>query len=291
MRCRLAHPFPLSSFRPDPAGVAALYTLVNGSEQDRIPANDRGLMYGDGVFRTLRLRQGRPLDRERHLAKLRNDCAALGIACPPDELLAAELDAVAARFPDGVAKLVVTRGPGDRGYAPKATGAPTRIVSAGPAPVYPEHYRRLGVKVRLCRTRLAQQPALAGIKHLNRLENVIARGEWNDGHTAEGLMLDRDGNLIEGTMSNLFLVVDGGVVTPDLSLCGVAGVQRDRVLEYAAAQGIAATIRPVSVADLQQANEVFLVNSVIGLWPVAGLEAMIWSVGPLTRRLMQALHG
>lgn len=268
-----------------------MYTLVNGTEQDRIPANDRGLMYGDGVFRTLRLQQGRPLDRELHLAKLRADCAALGIACPPPQVLAAELDLVAARFPDGVAKLVVTRGPGDRGYAPRAGGEPTRIVSAGPAPTYPEDSQRLGVKVRLCRTRLSQQPALAGIKHLNRLENVLARGEWSDADTAEGLMLDRDGNLIEGTMSNLFLVMDGGLVTPDLSLCGVAGVQRDRVLEFARVQGIAARICPVSLPDLQSASEVFLVNSVIRLWPVSGFEAVNWPVGPLTRKVMQGLHG
>jgi len=164
------------------------------------------------------------------------------------------------------------------------------MVHTRPWPDYPEEYRKLGVPVRWCETRLARQPRLAGIKHLNRLEQVLARAEWRD-EFAEGLMCDTEGQVIEGTMSNLFLVQKGTLVTPDLSQSGVAGVMRAEVLEQADRLGIPHVLQPVSVGMVEQAEELFLTNSLIGIWPVARLEAQHYAVaGKITQTLQAALH-
>ena len=242
--------------------------LINGVPADALDVRDRGLAYGDGVFRTLRLRGGKPLLWDRHYRKLAHDCAALRLACPAQALLESELAQAAAHEPDGVARITITRGPGTRGYAPPDVPQPTRIVAVAPVPERPVQWATDGVRVRLCTTRATFQPALAGIKHLNRLDSVLARAEWTDAEIAEGLLLDHRGDLVGGTMSNVFLAERGVLVTPDLAGAGIAGVQRDRVLALAAAQGIATRVEPVPLARLQAADELFLVNSVIGLWPV-----------------------
>jgi len=163
--------------------------------------------------------------------------------------------------------------------AADATG--TRIVTPSPAPGYPDNYAGQGVRVHLCRVRLATQPALAGVKHLNRLENVLARAEWRDPAIAEGLMCDMTDAVIGGTMSNLFLLRNGKLLTPDVTRCGIAGVMRGLVLELAARHRVPVDITVISIDDLLAADEVFLVNSVIGLWPVAALNRKTWTVGAL----------
>jgi 4-amino-4-deoxychorismate lyase len=259
--------------------------LVNGVAQDAVSARDRGLAYGDGVFRTLRLRAGKPLFWERHYRKLAHDCAAIGIACPESSLLQGELRAAANDDPDGVARITVTRGSGERGYAPPTKPVPTRVVGVAPAPERPPHWATEGVLVRLCAMRATFQPRLAGIKHLNRLDSVLARAEWTDPGIAEGLLLDHRGDVVSGTMGNVFAVERGVLVTPDLAGGGVAGVQRERVLEYAAQDGSPVRTEPLSLARLLAADEVFLVNSVIGLWPVIAIADRRWQRGALTARV------
>lgn len=256
--------------------------LVNGMESDAVSVHDRGLMYGDGVFRTLTLRAGAPRLWQRQYAKLQADCRALSLACPPQDVLQIDLDAIARREPDCVVKIVVTRGSGRRGYAIAPDAAPVRIVTSHPLPAYPDDYYRRGVRVRMCRMRLAAQPALAGVKHLNRLENVLARSEWSDPAVVEGIMCDSDDNVISGTMSNLFLVQGDALITPRLERCGVAGVQRALVLELARTQGVAAAEATVSIDQLLGADELFLVNSVIGVWQIATLDRRAWGTGKLT---------
>jgi 4-amino-4-deoxychorismate lyase len=259
--------------------------LVNGVESDSISVRDRGLMYGDGVFRTFRLHGGKPLRWSRQYAKLAADCAVLRLVCPAADVLEHDLAAVAMRYPDCVIRIVITRGSGERGYAIPATASPARVVSASPLPDYPPHYYDHGVRVQLCRIRLAAQPALAGIKHLNRLENVLARAEWSDPGIAEGLLCDTDANVICGTMSNVFLVQGGELVTPDLARCGVTGVQRELVIELARINGIAARIANVSIDELLAADELFLVNSVIGVWQIAACGQNSWRRGPMTAQI------
>lgn len=259
--------------------------LVNGVESDAISVRDRGLAYGDGVFRTFMLRGGKPLLWARQYAKLAADCEALRIAGPDADVLERDLAAVAMRFPDCVVRIVITRGSGERGYAKPAAASPVRVVSASPLPDYPQRHYASGVRVQLCRIRLAAQPALAGIKHLNRLENVLARAEWSDPAIAEGLLCDADDNVICGTMSNVFLVRGGELVTPDLARCGVAGVQRELVIELARINNIPARIANVSIDELLAADELFLVNSVIGVWQIAAFGRKSWSPGPMTAQI------
>jgi 4-amino-4-deoxychorismate lyase len=259
--------------------------LVNGIESDAISVRDRGLMYGDGVFRTFTLRGGKPPLWLRQYAKLAADCKALRMACPAAGVFERDLAAIAACFPDCVVKIVVTRGSGERGYAIPAAACPVRVVSASPLPDYPQRHYDSGVRAHLCRIRLSAQPALAGIKHLNRLENVLARSEWNDPETAEGLLCDADGNVICGTMSNVFVVRGGVLVTPDLARCGVAGVQRELVIELARANNIPTRIESVSIDELLCADELFLVNSVIGVWQITALGRKTWNAGPMTAQI------
>jgi 4-amino-4-deoxychorismate lyase len=147
----------------------------------------------------------------------------------------------------------------------------------------------LAIQARICDLRLAHQPALAGVKHLNRLENVLARAEWNDAAIREGLLLDQDGNAIGGVMSNLFIVENGVLLTPDLSHCGVAGVTRDRVMALAAKLGIACRVEMLPLQRALNADELFFVNSLIGLWPVARLATQTWASVPVSMRIRNAL--
>jgi len=259
--------------------------LVNGVESDAISVRDRGLMYGDGVFRTFLLRGGKPLQWPRQYAKLAADCGALRIACPSADVLERDLAAVAMRFPDYVVRITITRGSGERGYAIPVAVSPVRVVSASPLPDYPQRHYERGVRVHLCRLRLAAQPALAGIKHLNRLENVLARAEWSDPEIAEGLLCDADDNVICGTMSNVFVVSGDELVTPDLARCGVSGVQRELVIELARINNVPARIANVSIDELLAADELFLVNSVIGVWQIAACGRKSWSPGPMTAQI------
>ncbi|MFA5242759.1 MAG: aminodeoxychorismate lyase [Sulfuricella sp.] len=263
-------------------------TLIDGIPSHAVSTNDRGLLYGDGVFRTLKRAAGVTHCWTRQYAKLAADCAALNLRCPDAALLAAELAQLPA---DCVAKIIVTRGPGTRGYAVAADAMPTRIVTASALPDYPESHYTSGVKVCLCSLRLASQPRLAGIKHLNRLENVLARMEWTDAAIAEGLLLDEAGNVIEGTMSNLFALRDGVLHTPDLSRCGVAGVQRERILAFAAELGLKTRVAPLALDELLAADEVMLCNSVIGLWPVREFNGRVWNGGAVGARLRALLEG
>jgi 4-amino-4-deoxychorismate lyase len=162
---------------------------------------------------------------------------------------------------------------------------PTRILMASPAPQYPANYLTDGVRLHLCSTRLAIQPLLAGIKHLNRLENVLARREWTNSEIAEGLMLDMDGNAIEGTMSNLFLLKGKTLHTPDLGSCGVAGVQRERIMDLAGGLGMTVRMENLPLARIYDADEVLLCNSVIGVWQVRELAGKTWQAGEMAVRL------
>lgn len=245
--------------------------LVNGAPGSTINAEDRGLSYGDGVFRTLRMQAGRPVGWDRQFAKLQRDCSALKIPCPSALVLSSELLQLGKALPDGVAKIIITRGVSSRGYAPSPQAEPTRIVNVTPAVKYPLDYAKQGVRMHVCKVRLGHQMLLAGIKHMNRLENVLAASEWQDPDVPEGLLSDISGFVVSGTRSNLFMLRGNILYTPNLARCGVAGVQRDRVMDWAKQHGVTCKTADFHVEELLQADEIFLVNSVFGLWPVREL--------------------
>lgn len=259
---------------------------VDGQPACSIGLANRGLAYGDGLFETLGVRHGRPSLLERHLARLALGCQRLGLAFD-EAVIRDELHDYAQRLGEGVLKLILTRGDSPRGYAGDAGAAPRRILQGAPWPEYPARRQVEGVALFPCRTPLALQPALAGLKHLNRLEQVLARAEWQSPDYAEGLMRDTEGRVIEGVFSNLFLVHEGRLLTPDLRRCGVAGTLRAELLARCAAASEPAAVEDVSLACLGEASEVFMCNSLYGIWPVRRCGELSWPVGPRTRKLQQ----
>jgi 4-amino-4-deoxychorismate lyase len=231
------------------------------------------------------VRGGLPLNWTHHYRRLAADCEMLALVLPEERDVLAEVALVAPG--EATVKVIVTRGAGGRGYAP-LRAPPTRIVAAFAPPNYPPAQARQGVQVRRCALVLSEQPRLAGAKTLNRLENVVARGEWTDPEVSEGLLGDAAGRVIEGTMSNIFIVKGASVSTPRLSRCGVIGAQRERVRELLAAEGMACLESDIRFEDIVDAQEVFLTNSLIGAWPVCRFGERRWIPGPITRRV-QAL--
>jgi 4-amino-4-deoxychorismate lyase len=269
--------------------------LINGSAGGDISALDRGLHFGDGVFETIACLHGRPRFLSLHLERLALGCRTLGFAPPAAEQLRAEIERLAGQRQRSIVKLIVTRGPATvRGYAVSGREQATRVAIRYPWPVEDPVSQRQGVSVRMAMIRLGENPALAGLKHCNRLEQILARGEPGAAATAEALMLSRSGNLVSGTMTNVFLV-DGlpqspRLRTPAVDLCGVAGIMRGVVLREAARAGIPAMECVLSPADLETAAEIFLTNARVGIWPVGRLQERTLTPGPVTRRLQGLLQ-
>lgn len=261
-----------------------MHSWVDGVAQSQLGLGNRGLAYGDGLFETIAVRGGRPLLLERHLQRLQWGCERLALLADPQVVRGEVLD-YASAMGEGVLKLILTRGDSPRGYAADPKAPPRRILQASPLPAYPASHQAEGVRLFACHTRLAEQPLLAGLKHLNRLEQVLARNEWQGSDYAEGLLCDQAGRVIEGVFSNLFLVRDGGLLTAALERCGVAGTLRAELLAQAGALGIDAKVCDLTLQDLAEADEVFVCNGVYGIWPVLACGAMTWPAGPLTRKL------
>ena len=266
---------------PAPARV-----LVNGAPADCVSAFDRGLSYGDGLFETMRFIGADAPLWHRHMQRLQASCQRLRLPSPDAAGLLGEARDVIAGLPQSVVRLTLTRGIGTRGYAPPPVPQPTRIVAGFALPsLSADDYVR-GLRVRRCHLQLAEQPSLAGMKHLNRLEQVLARAEWNDPAIGEGLLCDSLGRVISATMANLFAVIDDVLVTPALERCGIAGVARAEILAIRPQ----AQVRDVKWEELAQASELFLCSGVRGVLPVRELDGRACAIGPVTRALQQHWH-
>ena len=266
--------------------------LLNGVQADSLSLQDRGLQYGDGLFETIAVHNQQFEFWQRHMQRLHEGCQRLRISAPDPELLLAEARRLLDGRTEAVLKIIISRGQGGRGYrAPlESETKPSRILAVYDMPDYPAANQSNGIAARYCDTRLGTSPALAGIKHLNRLEQVLARSEWQDESIFEGLMLAAHGRVTAGTMSNLFFVKEGILCSPDLSNAGVAGIMREVILEIARKQKIEVEIAHFSRADLSSADEVFISNSLIGVWPVRQLEQQQFSIGPVTQKIIAAVN-
>lgn len=254
--------------------MTALCTLVNGSPATSIPVDDRGLAYGDGLFETIAFKAGRVLALELHLKRLFRDAPRLGVKLDSSmAVYRSELVTLAERYPLAVAKLMVTAGSGGRGYRSPAEPQPRRIVSVHEWPQTPDSNAEQGLQAIICKHPLSANPGLAGIKHLNRLDQVIASNELQAKTDFEGLMLNGAGDIIEGTRSNIFVVVKNRLLTPDLSHCGVAGVVREAIIERSASLGIKLEVGTLSDAMLGEADEVFMTNAIIGVCSLARIKS------------------
>lgn len=274
--------------------------LINGNFNQVISPLDRGFAYGDGIFRTIVMQNGQPQHWPHHYQKLVADCGAIGIVCPSAELFMSDFQQLFSPDEIAVAKIIVTRGEGERGYAPPAITTPTRVLIKTALPQYAVANYEEGVHLHVCDIRLAHQPKLAGIKHLNRLENIIARMEWHNDAIFDGLLLDQESNVIECTMSNIFARFGNKLVTPDLSQCGVAGMTRQYIIGLVNTSGLANLISPflsmevaqLSLNRLLEADEVIVCNSIFGAFQVASIGGKSWAQQTLAANIRKALaHG
>lgn len=262
--------------------------LYNGGSPGAELAWSRGLHYGDGVFRTALIWEGAVVDLDRQLQLLAQDAQALDLRPPSAALLRSEVAQLAAGIERGVLKLLLWRREGGRGYAP-TTADCDRLLLRSPAPSYPASHWERGVRLVHSAHVLADQPRLAGIKHLNRLDQVLASAALRDAE--EAFLCDARGHPVSGTRSNLFWVVNGGLQTPALNHCGIRGMMRGKIMDLARQLGLAVDTGDAGVEALRRADEVFVCNSLIGLWPVAELDGEARPApGPVTQRLLAALQ-
>lgn len=274
---------------PDTPGAPEA-VRVNGAADGVLVPWERGLHYGDGLFETLACIGGRPRFLELHLSRLSLGCARLGLPLVDIGPLRREVLELASQAQRAIVKVILTRGAAlARGYGASGAEKPTRITLRYRWEPEDPGLAREGVRVRTAALRLAENPALAGLKHCNRLEQVLARREWSDPRIAEALMFTAAGQLIGGTMSNVFIVRGGRLLTPRVERCGVAGVMRQVVLREAARAGIEAAEVQLTAADLVGPAEILLTNALIGVRPVCALDGEARAPGPVTRVLQQGI--
>ena len=259
-----------------------LECLVDGEICDRISVADRGLQFGDGVFESISVLAGQPRFWQGHMDRLSAGCEKLGLPVTPQAILLRELKTVSAGQSNCVVKIIVTRGLSGSGYQPARQVTANRIVSSEPWPVVEGNPSVLGIKARMCDLRLGIQPALGGMKHLNRLEQVLASAEWDDPSIREGILLDHEDHIISGISSNIFLVYSGRLLTPRLDRCGVRGVMRGAILNAFRAR---CEQRRLMLDMLPEAQEVFVCNSVDGVIPLTAIDHWEYEIGPVTREI------
>lgn len=263
--------------------------LINGQPSEVISIQDRGLLYGDGVFETILCEGGRPVLLAGHTQRLENGCKRLNLPTQDLPTILSDIRQVAGED-DCVVKVIVTRGVGKRGYKYNQNdNNSSRIVYRDDISNIPQEYYKQGIRLTQCEHKLARNTALSGIKHLNRLDQVLARSEW-DNEFQEGVMLDVNSNIIEGTMSNIFIQSEQKWITPKLDHAGVAGVMRQWIMRNSYHADMECIEENITLTDMQNAEAVFVCNSVIGVWPVASFDGKDYSISSSTRTIMNYMH-
>ena len=234
--------------------------LVDGVETDAGWLQERGFQFGDGLFETVAIRQGKPCLWHAHLTRLAQGCRRLRLPLPDFPRLAEEASQLCAGSERAVLKIYWTAGRSERGYRRPATLHPQRIVCRSVWPTHPAEWH-----LRQCTHRLGENPGLAEIKHLNRLDQVLARAEWDDASVGEGLMLGQDGRVVSGTMSNVFVQRGNELQTSAVAAAGIAGVVRKLVLDAGERLAKDVQVGRVSLQDVHEADVLYLANSLMGL--------------------------
>lgn len=264
--------------------------LIDGVLSNNTCLDERALQFGDGLFETIAVVDHQPCLWKAHMQRLKCGCRQLHLPAPDVAQLRREVEALCIGTTRGVIKLYWTAGRSVRGYRRPQPLCPQRMMRLSEWPV-----RRLEPwHLRLCIHRVGDQPILAGIKHLNRLDQVIARSEWQDDTVDEGVMQGPDDRVVSGTMSNLFLQIGERLVTPSLDRAGIAGVVRQLMIEFASGGKYQVDIRDVTLKDLRQADAVYTSNSLIGVKRVARFDDVSYDLGidehPLVAQTRAACH-
>lgn len=265
--------------------------LVNGIPQKFVSASDRGLNYGDGLFESMVVIDDQIRFFNTHLERLKVGCEKLAIPIPTRTEIESDLSKLSAAESGStfVFKVLITRGESGRGYLADIDSSTTRVSSRHPLSADFSKYWDHGLNMHICETRLAINPTLAGIKHANRLEQVLASMERIDTEFDEGLMLSMGDEVVEGTKSNIFWQKGGQYFTPDLKQSGVVGVGRTKVIEMLEQNNKVVNIGSYSVADVHAADLVFMTNSTMLIAQVRRLEGTKWLENPLIKELRQTL--
>jgi 4-amino-4-deoxychorismate lyase len=264
-----------------------------GGNQRVIDSGERAFHYGDGLFETIAIRGGRPRLWDYHVDRLVAGSRRLGLDIPPSTALRRQLDVALGESDHNTdfctAKIILTAGPSQRGYG-RSMPTPAEIyvgLYAG-VPLNRQAYEK-GVSAIMCETRLAVGSPVAGLKTLNRIEQVLARSECLAAGAFEGLTRDADDRVICGTMSNVFIVKNNRLMTPSLERCGVAGTMRRHVIETLGRGGETVALTDLVENDLAGADEVFVTNSQVGIVPLQRCDGYAWPIGNKSREVMALL--
>lgn len=264
--------------------------FVNYYQDDMLSASDRGLAYGDGVFETLKASPYGFYQLNDHLSRLTRGLKRLRMPLSDESLLhlrAFLFDVVLAEVDEfSVVKIIVTRGEGGRGYLPPDDANHTILIGIGVAPDYSVQQSR-GVHLDVSPVPVSSNRYLAGLKHLNRLENILAKQRLSV-HCFDDVMLDSDGNVVECIQSNIFCFINGVLVTPSLIKSGVQGTYRKHILESQSIYSVNVCTLPLK--QLQQADEIFIANSLMGIVPVISFQNHSLPMGENTLRLQQLMQ-
>ncbi|MFT4634967.1 MAG: 4-amino-4-deoxychorismate lyase [Chitinophagales bacterium] len=261
--------------------------LVNGKQNPQTSVSDRGFLYGQSVFETIAVINSKSCLLDLHINRLQRGCDVLSI--PLDtKILREEIQSLIKDQERAVLRVTISMGVGGRGYLNPQSPVPTRVLSLHDYPNHPTSNWDEGITLGVADIRLSHQPMLAGIKHGNRLEQVIARSQWHD-NWHEALLLDQQGTVVEATQSNVFIVNADQLITPSLQLAGVEGVAREYVMSQAHKLGLQVKIMSLSIDHIEAADEVFLTNSVIGLWPVKQLNSKCYTDHRNSHKLLKLL--
>ena len=261
--------------------------LINGQPTLQVDASDRGLQFGDGCFTTAQIVQGKVIRPEAHLQRLQEGCQRLAIAFDKWAVLAEEMAAVATGQQRAVLKVVISRGSGGRGYSTEGCDKPLRIVSTAG---YPPHYDRLraeGVRLPTCPITLGVNPALAGIKHLNRLEQVLIRRFIDQQGADEALVLDHQQRVVECCSANIFWRKGEQWLTPRVDEAGVDGTMRRYLIRLLAEWGYSCRQVFAEHQELLSADEVFICNALMPVIPVTAIDDSRFPRGELTQQLIR----
>jgi 4-amino-4-deoxychorismate lyase len=265
-------------------------STINGQVETKISITDRGLAYGHGVFETVRVSKSAASLLNLHITRLVNGSKTLGISI--DEVLVEKYfyDLLRLSHTDGIVKIIITAGSSQRGYAynkPQGTCYIMQWFAISPIPL---SIKNDGAALKKCNYRLPHSDKLAGLKHLNRLDQIIARAEWSD-EFYDGLMLDQDDNIIECTSNNVFILKDEIWATPKIDRCGVAGVMREYLMsELLPSLGWKVKEINLTIHTLLAADEVFICNSINGIIPVVSVENLcVFPRGKETQKINNKL--
>ena len=261
--------------------------LINGTFQ-KISPFDRAFQYGDGIFRTFVVENKKPVHWKHHYKKIVDDCIAMKITPPKEKDLLSDIRSLFKSKTKSVGKFIISRGTSERGYKFNEDIKHNRFLIKTKMPSYPKEYFEIGVNLYVCKQKL-NPSILSGVKHLNRLENIMARQEWEGDQYADGILLNQNGYVIECISSNIFMRIGKIIYTPKITHVGIKGVTRELILKVSAGLGFKIKEATFTLNKLLASDEVFITNSLFGVLQVKKIKNKSWQRQELASLFNQSL--